>query len=234
MIPTSDFGEQAAQDLDGAAVREQQVMRGGERVRVGGAARGVMAPAVPDPGDDPRLVVRDPVPDAIAEPLADRFDVLLERADDVARRPAAGVFEHLRRVPVEERHVRRDAVAEQLVDEAVVEVEALLVHRAAAVRQDARPRDREAERVDAELAHERDVVAVAVVEVARDLAVVAVSHFAGRRAEAIPDALAAAVLVGGAFDLVRRGCRAPDEVAGEAGLLRHSVSSPMNGAGAVT
>ena len=84
---------------------------------------------------------------------------------------------------------------EQLVDEPVVEVQARLVHPAATLREDARPRDREAERVEAELAHQPDVVAVAMVEVARDLAGVAVAHLPGCRGEAVPHALAAAVLV---------------------------------------
>ena len=214
--PDLGLGRRAPQDLDGAAVREQQVVRGRERVRVGRAARRVVAPAVADPRDDPRLVVRDPVPDAVAEPSCDGLDVLRERVDGVADGPAARVLERLRRVPVEERHVRRDAVAEQLVDQPVVEVEARCVDAPRARRDDARPGDREAERVEAELAHQRDVVAVAVVEVARDRAGVAVPHLAGRRAEAVPDALAAAVLVGRAFDLVRRGRRAPDEVGREA------------------
>ena len=190
-------------------------MRGGERIRLGLAARRVVPPAVPDPGDDPRLVVRDPVGDAVAEARRDGLDVLGERIDRVAHGPAARVLEHLRGVPVEERHVRRDAVAEQLVDEPVVEVEPGRVDAAPALGQDARPGDREPERVEAELAHQRDVVAVAVVEVARDRAVVAVPDLAGRGAEPVPDAFAAAVFARRAFDLVRGGCGAPDEVGWE-------------------
>ena len=96
------------------------------------AAGRVLAPGVPDPRDDPRLVVRDPVLDAVAEPLGDDLGVLDERLGGRARRPAARVLERLRRVPVEERRERLDAVREQLVDEPVVEVEARLVHAAAA------------------------------------------------------------------------------------------------------
>ena len=107
---------------------------------------------------------------------------------------------------------------EQLVDEPVVEVEPRLVHLAAPFRDDARPRDREAEGVEPELAHQPDVVGEAVVEVARDRAALAVPHLPRRRAEAIPDALAAAVLVDGAFDLVRRGRGAPGEIGWKRGL----------------
>ena len=91
----------------------------------------------------------------------------------------------------------------------------------------ARPRDRQPERVDAELAHERDVVAVAVVEVARDGAVVAVADLAGRGAEAIPHALAAAVLGGRAFDLERRRRRAPDEVGREGAKRQVGHGGPL-------
>ena len=106
---------------------------------------------VPEPRGDPRLVVRDPVPDPVAEPRDDDLGVFRERLDGLARRPAALVLERLREVPVVQRHERLDAVREQVVDEPVVEVEARLVHAPAALGQDARPRDREAERAEAEL-----------------------------------------------------------------------------------
>src|SRR4029077_10668924 len=104
-----------------------------------------------------------------------------------------------------------DPVREQLVDEPVVEVEGRLVHGAAALRDDARPEDGEAERVETELAHERDVVGIAMVDIARHLAVVTVSALARRRREAVPDALAAPVLGRSAFDLVRRGRSTPEK-----------------------
>ncbi len=124
---------------------------------------------------------------------------------------------------MEERRERLDSLFEERVDEPVVEVEARVVDAATSVREHARPGDREPERVEAELAHELHVVAVAVVEVACDLAGVAAADLAGRRGEAIPDALASAVSIGRSLDLVRRSCRAPDEVGGEGavGLGRH-------------
>src|SRR5260221_10981517 len=98
-------------------------MRRRERVRIRLAARSVVAPAVADPGDDPGLVVRDPMSDAVAETRRDGLHIFRERIDRIAWRPATGVLEHLRGIPVEEGDVRRDAVSEQLVDELVVEVE---------------------------------------------------------------------------------------------------------------
>jgi hypothetical protein len=71
------------------------------------------------------------MPDAVAEPGGDDLCVLDERLCGRARRPAAGVLERLRRVPVEEGRERLDLVREELVDEAVVEVEACRVDRPA-------------------------------------------------------------------------------------------------------
>src|SRR4029079_11843833 len=60
--------------------------------------------------------------------------------------------------------------------------------------------------------HQRDVVLEAVVVVAGGLAAVALEHGALLPAERVPDGGAAAVLVGGALDLVGRGRDAPEEV----------------------
>ena len=119
---------------------------------------------------------------------------------------------------------RRDLVREQLVHEAVVEVEAGLVHLAASLGQNPRPGDGEAEGARAELAHQGDVLGVAVVEVARHFAGLAVADVALDRAEAVPDALAAPVLVDRTLDLVR-GCRhAPPERAREAAVAHRTLS----------
>ncbi len=113
------------------AVREQQVMSDRDRVGLARAAGGMFAPAIADPGVDPRFVVRDPVPDAVTEAAHDSVRVLDEGLRGRARRPAALVLERLRRVPVEERRERLDLVRKQLVDEAVVEVESRFVDRPA-------------------------------------------------------------------------------------------------------
>ena len=192
-MPTSDFGASSRRISDRAAVREEEVVRGRECIRVRLAARRVMPPAVPDPRDDPRLVVRDPVPDPVPEPAA-TASMYSQNASTVPRtgqppRPrapgacpsgTASRTASCRWRATRRRDGRRSR--------------ALPGSPARGPREDARPRDREAERVDAELAHQRDVFSIAVIEVARDGAVVAVPDLAGRRAEAVPDALAAAVL----------------------------------------
>ena len=229
------------ESLHGPAVRQEKMVRRGDRFGFARAARRVLAPGVADPRDDPRLVVGRPMGDPVAKTRRHRGRVLDERLCGRARGPAALVLEGLRRVPVEERRERRDPFGEQGVDEPVVEVEPALVHLPATFGQDPRPRDGEAERVEPEVAHEGDVVGIAVIEVARDRARVAAANLAGRRAEPVPDALAAAVGGGGALDLVRGRGRTPEEVGRERACGRHgcplshdAFAKTASGAGALT
>ena len=144
--------------------------------------------------------------------------VLGEAGDDLAVRPAAGILERLRQVPVEQRQPRLDPPLEQPVDEPIVEVEALRVRRAAAGGLDPRPRD--AEPIGAagpSRGHQ--------VEVLRPVG------GSGRRrrrrcrrprscpgvcAVRVPDARPASVGVDGALDLVRGGGGTPGEARGNA------------------
>ena len=167
-------GAGAAQLDRGAAVGQQQVVGGREAVEEQRLAGGVGAHAVAEDRGDVGLVDRDPVLDAVGEPLAHDGGVLGEPVDGVAVEPAAVVLERLRQVPVVERDHRLLAVLEEGVDEAVVERQPLLVGRPAPGRLDARPGDREAVAARAELLHQRDVLVDPVVVVAGDLAAAAV------------------------------------------------------------
>src|SRR4051794_9592933 len=210
------------------------MMRDGDSVGLARAAGRVEPPRISDPGVDPGLVVRDPVLHPVAETADDGFGVLDERLRRRTLAPAAEVLQGLGRVPVKQRCERLDAIRKQLVDQPVVEVEPCLVDVAASLRQHAWPRDREAEHVEPELLHQADVVRVAVVEVARDRAGVAAPNLAGGRTKAVPDALAAAVYMRRAFDLVRGRRRTPDEVGGERARVDcHGVLS-IRAEGAVT
>ena len=82
------------------------------------------------------------------------------------------------------------------------------------VGEDAGPGEGEAEGLDAEVAHERDVLRIAVVEVVGDVAGIAVGGLAGGVREGVPDGGAAAVFVDGAFDLIGGGGGAPEEAFG--------------------
>ena len=194
-----------------------------------GPARGVQAQRVAEPRDAVRLVLRQPVTNAVAEPSGHDLDVFAERFRRRARGPAAGVLERLREIPVVERDERADACGKQIVDQAVVEVESCLVDASASFGHDARPGERKAVGVQAELLHARDVQSIAVVGVARDRARVSVPDLARGGAEGVPDARAAAVGLGCALDLVRRRCSTPDEINGKKPAVRRCHGRSLTG-----
>lgn len=204
-------GVLAAQSVDGQAVGEELVVRGGQRVQHERPAGGVDAERVAVGRHDHRLVEGYPHVHAVGEPFGGQVGEFGEPVGGVTFQPAAGVLERLREVPVVEGRGRGDARGEQAVHQAVVEVEPLGVDRAAPRRLDARPRDREPVGVDAEVPHERDVLGPPVVVVAGDVAGVAVADAARRVRERVPDGRSSPVLGRRALDLVRGGGDAPAE-----------------------
>ena len=159
---------------NGQPVGEHQVVARGNRL-LPVADPGRMKPeAVAEERRAPRLVQRHPVVDAVTERPGHDPGVLREPDGRLAGGPSPLVLELLRQVPVEERREGLDARLEQRVDEPPVEVEAGLVHGPAAARLDARPREREAVGGQAELAHQRHVLAETVVVVDGEVAGVAV------------------------------------------------------------
>src|SRR6185436_9355500 len=110
----------------------------------------------------------------------------------------------------------------QTLGELAVPPQARVVRRAAARRLHPRPGDREAVALDAVRGHEVEVLAPAVVVVARHVAGLAAGDSARGVGEAVPDRLAPAVLGHGPLDLVRRGRDAEERTGrpGHAGLLR--------------
>ena len=167
------------------------------------------------------LVDRHPVVDPVAEPLDGGRDVIGKILGHLAAPPGAvAVLQGLRAVPVQQRGMGRDAVLQERVDQAAVEIDAFLVHRPASVRHDPRPGDAEAIVLDAQVGHQLHVVLVAVVVIAGDVARVAAVGAAGGVAEGVPDARLAAVFRRGAFDLVGRGGRSPPETLGKPGFRR--------------
>jgi len=159
------------------------------------------------------LVERDPAVDPVAEPRGDGGGKVGEILRDLAALPAGvAVLQRLRQVPVVERGVRGDAVLAQAVHQPAVEVDALLVHGAAALRHDARPGDAESVVLHAEGGHQRDVVGHAVIVVAGNIHGAAVGDAAGLAAKRIPDARPAPVRGGGALYLDGRGGDAPFEL----------------------
>src|SRR5919204_591664 len=198
--------------LHRGSVRQQEVMRDAQReppVLRSGRLRPVR---MAEEGGHPRLVVRDPVVDGVTELVEHDLRVLGEPLDDVARSPTARILQRLRQIPVVERREWDDLALAQPGGETAVEVQALAIRAAAAVRLDSRPRDREAVALQPERPHQVEVLAPAEVVLARGLAGVAAVHVPVLRSEAIPDRLAAPVDLRRALDLVRGGRCAPNKV----------------------
>jgi len=111
------------QRIHGQAVTEQQVVRGANRRPRLSATRGMDAGAVAQHGCAPRFVDRGPAAHPIAQCGTDESGVGGEAQGGVASRPAAGILEGLRQVPVVERQDGLDAGFEQRVHQCAVEVE---------------------------------------------------------------------------------------------------------------
>ena len=116
-----------------------------------------------------------------------------------------------------QRRKRLDAVSQQFVEQAVVEIEAFWIWRAGAFREDARPCDRKPIGLCAQRLHQLNVFLVQVIMVGRGVAVAVIGDGAARVGEAVPDRRAAAVFVDGALDLIGRGRRAPQKAVRKTG-----------------
>jgi hypothetical protein len=175
--------------------------------------------------DDPRLVERRPHRHAVVEGAEDRCRIFREPLRDVGVQPAAAIVERRGQIPVVERNEWLDVVGEELIDQPIVEREPARVDGAGAGREDPAPRDAEPIRVEADVAHEGDVLVISVVVVAGDVPGVAARGEAGRVSEAVPDARPCAVGERAAFYLVGGGRGTPEEAGREApglgGLVTH-------------
>jgi hypothetical protein len=120
-------------------------------------------------------------------------------------------------VPVIKGDPRFNADGEEGVDDLVVEGNAGGVGLAPSCGKKARPRYREAKSRDVEVFEELDVLEVAVVEVAGDIAGFTAVDFAGAVDEIIPDGGAFAVSIPAAFYLVGGDGDAPVKVCAEVG-----------------
>ena len=222
-----------AQRVDRQPVREQQMVRDAERRRPVADARRLAADGVSEDRHHPRLVVRDPALDDVAELGRHVRRVVGEAQRGVTHRPAAGLLAGLREVPVVERRDGLDAALQAALDQPPIPRHAARVQRPAPVRLHPRPGDREAIGLDPQRCHQVEIGRPAVVVIAGHVAGVAVDHGARLVAEAVPDRLAAPVLAHGAFDLVGRGGRAEAEPRREPALAgrqgsggRHPFTAP--------
>jgi hypothetical protein len=167
---------------------------------------------VADAGERFGFVENDPLADAIAQRLRHRARILGETFRRIAIGPAAVVLERLRQVPVIQRDDGANARFEHRIGDALVVIQSPGVHASAARGLDSRPCNRVTIALDVQLAQQRDVLEVAMIAIARQVAVVAVLDAARRVREAVPDGFAFAVFLPGTLDLIGRGGCAPDEI----------------------
>ncbi len=110
---------------------------------------------------------------------------------------------------------RLDAGGEDCIDEPIVEGQPFFIGQSAARRRNARPSRRETISPNTEVLHQGDVLEVAVIMVARDIAGIAIGDLAGSAAPSIPYAGAAAIFLRSSLDLITRCRNAPDKSRGE-------------------
>ena len=126
--------------------------------------------------------------------------------------PAALVLQGLRQIPMVERDIRLDPCRKQRIDQPVIPGKARRVDCPHALREDARPGNREPVRLQVHLLQQCNILCPAVVAVAGDVPGITVPGFSWRMAEGIPDGQSPAILLHCALDLIGCGCRAPDEI----------------------
>src|SRR5262249_55046595 len=151
--------------------------------------------------------------DAVAQLLGGVGDIVRESFDGVAVLPPALILQCLRQFPVIEGCEWHDPDSDQLVHQAVVEIEALRVWLTGPGRKDARPGDGKPIRIRAEVLHQRHVFLVSMIVIVCDVAGIAVLDVARRVRVGVPDRWALAIFIPRAFYLVRRSTRAPIEPA---------------------
>jgi len=121
------------------------------------------------------------------------------------------ILQRLRQVPAIKRGERFDAVGEQFVHQPFVKIQAFRIRRTGALRKDSGPRDRESVRVRPEILHHLHVLLIEMIVVVGYIRVVTVFDLPRCMRIGVPDGLTAAILLNGAFDLIRRRSRASEK-----------------------
>ena len=177
-------------------------------------ARRVQPGGVAEKRRAPRLVERGPHPDPVTERIVEIEGVFGEQIGGLPHGPSAALLQCLRKIPVIEGEPGADAGGQQLIDESPIEVHSRVVE-CSAVRAHPCPRGREPIALQPHAFHERHVVAIAMVVVAGDIAVLARDHGARHAGEGIPDRVPSTVQVGRSLDLIGGGRRTEQKRLGE-------------------
>ena len=197
--------------LDRLAMSQQHVMHGTRRGADIAQAWRMMPVKMAEPTDTPRLVDRRGGPNPVADPAHDRGGEIGKPTGNIAVPPAAQIGQSAWKFPVIERRRRFDAAFQQSIDQSVVEIQPVLIHLAAPVRQNPRPRGGEAIGISAQISQQIQIRIHPVVVIAGDGAVFGAHNIAGRGGKTVPLRRARAAKAM-ALDLIGRGGGAEDEV----------------------
>ena len=151
------------------------------------------------------------MPNPVAIAARHQGGIIGEPKSDIAILPSAKIIQRLRQIPMIQAQPGLYAVAQQFVDQTIIEVEAQAVGLAAPLRQHARPGHGKPVDLRAKAPHQRHVFPIAMVVVTRHIAGIAIGNTARLSAEQVPDAGSAPVLCGSPLDLIGRGGDAPLE-----------------------
>ena len=116
----------------------------------------------------------------------------------------------------------------EAIDQALVEIEAFLVHRPAAILQNPRPGQTEAIVLRPELSHQLYVRFVAMVVVAGDLPAARIVDPPRHLTESVPNARLAAAFRRRTFHLKRSGGRAPGKIRRESACGQNRISAGLH------
>src|SRR5882757_1619706 len=155
-------------------------------------------------GDVPGAFVdREKMLDAVAQMLRDMGCVIGKCLRGVARSPAAeAIPKRLGQVPMIQGYEWLDAVRRQLVQQPVIEIEALWVWRTCSFRENARPSNRKTIGFCAQRLHQLNVFLVKMIMIGRGVGVAVIRDGPARVGETVPNRWAAAVFVDGPLDLI--------------------------------
>ena len=175
--------------------------------------RGMDAFIVPVECGAPRLVVRNPVFDAVAEMATHDIGVFNKCVHRIPVGPTALILQHLRQVPVVQRHPGLKPPLQHAINQTRVKVQALLIgYLTATLSKNARPGNRETVGIGAQVACNVEVLRPAVVVVTGHRATRSIPDSARPGTKTVPNGLTPAVLPNGSLNLIGRRGTPPSEV----------------------
>src|SRR5579875_4187876 len=106
-------------------------------------------------------------------------------------------------------------LCQQCINQALIKIQAALIHRPCALRQDTRPGERETVGIEVQRCHQSDVLCHAVVVVGSDIACLSLMSSTSYTSKGIPDGWPSTILQRCTLNLIGRGSGAPEEIGGK-------------------